>query len=185
MPRPATSGSSSDAAASTSSDASRRCARSITAAGPSSSSIAWSIPAGRPRAARRRTVITRPISSGSPFNRGDFMSLTGFQQFCLVTLRTAIGWHFAYEGFYKLMLPGWNRAGERVAAWSAAGYLKGATGPFADTFHHLAANPSMVHTVDLVVPIGLLVVGLSLMLGLFTQIGCAGAMLFLATFYLS
>ena len=113
------------------------------------------------------------------------MSLTGFQQFCLVTLRTAIGWHFAYEGFYKLMLPGWNRAGERVAAWSAAGYLKGATGPFADTFHHLAANPSMVHTVDLVVPIGLLVVGLSLMLGLFTQIGCAGAMLFLATFYLS
>ena len=44
------------------------------------------------------------------------MRLSGFQQFCLITLRTAIGWHFAYEGFYKLMLPGWTRGGERVAA---------------------------------------------------------------------
>ena len=58
------------------------------------------------------------------------MQLSAFQQFFLVTLRTVIGWHFAYEGFYKLMLPGWTRAGERVASFSAAGYLKGATGPF-------------------------------------------------------
>jgi len=55
------------------------------------------------------------------------MHLTAFQQFCLVTLRTVIGWHFAYEGFYKLMLPGWSRTGQLVGAWSAAGYLKGAT----------------------------------------------------------
>lgn len=113
------------------------------------------------------------------------MQLTGFQQFCLVTLRTVIGWHFAYEGFYKLMLPGWTRAGERVAAWSAAGYLKGATGPFASLFHSLAAQPGTMHAVDLAVPIGLLVVGLSLMLGLLTQFGCLGAIAFLAMFYLS
>jgi len=113
------------------------------------------------------------------------MSLTGFQQFCLVALRTVIGWHFAYEGFYKLMLPGWSRTGERLASWSAAGYLKGATGPLAPVFHGLAANASLMHAIDLMVPIGLLLVGLSLMLGLLTQMGCAGAMLFLVTFYVS
>jgi thiosulfate dehydrogenase (quinone) large subunit len=113
------------------------------------------------------------------------MRLSGFQQFCLIALRTAIGWHFAYEGFYKLMLPGWTRGGERVAAWSAAGYLKGATGPFAAMFHNMAGNAPMMHAVDLLVPIGLLLVGLSLMLGLLTQLGCLGALGFLTLFYLS
>jgi thiosulfate dehydrogenase [quinone] large subunit len=113
------------------------------------------------------------------------MRLTGFQQFCLITLRTVIGWHFAYEGFYKLMLPGWSRTGQLVGAWSAAGYLKGATGPLAPTFHRLAESTGTVHTVDMIVPFGLLVVGLSLMLGLLTQLGCTGAIAFLALFYLS
>jgi thiosulfate dehydrogenase (quinone) large subunit len=113
------------------------------------------------------------------------MRLTGFQQFSLVTLRTAIGWQFAYEGFYKLMLPGWTRGGERIAAFSAEGYLRSATGPFASMFHSMASHPALTHAIDLAVPIGLLVVGLSLMLGLFTQIGCAGAMAFLLLFYLS
>ena len=113
------------------------------------------------------------------------MRLTGFQQLCLVTLRTAIGWHFAYEGFYKLMLPGWTRTGERIAEWSAAGYLKGATGPVAPLFHSMAGNASLMNAVDLLVPLGLFLVGMSLMLGLFTQVGCLGAMGFLAMFYLS
>jgi thiosulfate dehydrogenase (quinone) large subunit len=113
------------------------------------------------------------------------MRLTGFQQFCLVSLRTVVGWHFAYEGFYKLMLPGWSRDGHPLPAWTAAGYLKGASGPFAATFHSLAASPGIAHAVDIAVPLGLLLVGLSLMLGLLTEIGCAGAALFLAMFYLS
>jgi len=113
------------------------------------------------------------------------MRLTGFQQFCVVTLRTVIGWHFAYEGFYKLMLPGWSRTGQRIAAWSAEGYLKGATGPLASVFHNLAGHAGTMHAVDLMVPIGLLLVGLSLMLGLLTQLGCLGAIAFLAMFYLS
>lgn len=113
------------------------------------------------------------------------MRLTGFQQLALVLLRTAIGWHFAYEGFYKLMLPGWAPTGQHVAAWSADGYLKGATGPLAPFFHDLAAQPGTLQVVDVVIPIGLLLVGLSLMLGLLTQFGCLGAIAFLATFYLS
>jgi len=111
--------------------------------------------------------------------------LTGFQQFALIALRIAVGWQFAYEGFYKLMLPGWTRAGERLAPFSAAGYLKGATGPLAPVFHSMAANAGAMHAVDVIVPVGLLLVGLSLMLGLFTRLGCAGAMAFLALFYLS
>jgi len=113
------------------------------------------------------------------------MRLTGFQQFCLVTLRTAIGWHFAYEGFYKLMLPGWTRTGERIAEWSAAGYLKGATGPAAPLFHSTAGNASLMNVVDMAIPIGLFLVGMSLMLGLLTQVGCFGAIGFLTMFYLS
>ena len=47
--------------------------------------------------------------------------LTGFQQFALIALRIAVGWQFAYEGFYKLMLPGWTRAGvSRTSALRSA-----------------------------------------------------------------
>jgi len=95
------------------------------------------------------------------------------------------GWHFAYEGFYKLMLPGWSRSGQLMAPFSAQGYLRGATGPLAALFHGVAGNASMMHAVDIAVPLALLLVGLSLMLGLFTQSGCAGAIAFLALFYLS
>jgi len=62
------------------------------------------------------------------------MHLTGLQQFSLIALRTVIGWHFAYEGFYKLMLPGWSRSGQLIAPFSAEGYLKAASGPLAPLF---------------------------------------------------
>jgi thiosulfate dehydrogenase [quinone] large subunit len=107
------------------------------------------------------------------------------RSFSLVALRTLIGWHFAYEGYYKLMLPAWSRDGGLVAPFSAAGYLRSATGPLAGVFHSMAVHPTLVHATDLAVPIGLLLVGLSLMLGLFTQLGCAGAIAFLTLFYLS
>ena len=105
--------------------------------------------------------------------------------FWLVALRTLIGWHFAYEGYYKLMTPGWAPGGGVVPAFSAAGYLRSASGPLAGVFHAMASHPSIVHATDATVPIALLLVGLSLMLGLFTQLGCAGAIAFLALFYLS
>ena len=143
---------------------------------------------GSPKAgatANREVVISQRGLALSSKEMNAMMRLTGFQQFCLVTLRTVIGWHFAYEGIYKLMLPGWSRTGQLVAAWSAEGYLKGATGPMAPVFHRMAQNADAVHAVDIIVPLGLLIVGLSLMLGLLTQIGCVGAMAFLAMFYLS
>ncbi len=110
-------------------------------------------------------------------------TLSRAQGVTLVLLRTLIGWHFLYEGYYKLMLPAWTRGGTPIGKWSAAGYLAAATGPLAGVFHALSASSGPV--IDLAVPIGLTLVGLSLMLGLFTRVGCWGAMAMLALFYLS
>ena len=110
--------------------------------------------------------------------------MTSFQQVSLVLLRTLIGWHFFYEGYTKLLQPAWSRAGAPVAAWSSAGYLKAATGPFADGFHALG-NASWIGTLDIVIASALVAVGVSLLLGLFTQIGCLGAFGLLAMFYVS
>jgi thiosulfate dehydrogenase [quinone] large subunit len=105
------------------------------------------------------------------------------QAIALVLLRTLVGWHFLYEGYYKLVLPAWTRGGTPIGKWSAAGYLAAASGPLAGAFHALgtSAGPS----IDVAVPLGLVLIGLSLMLGLFTRVGCWGAMLMLGLFYLS
>jgi len=110
--------------------------------------------------------------------------MSAFQQVALVVLRTLIGWHFLYEGYTKLLHPAWGRAGAPVAAWSSAGYLNAATGPFAGMFHALGSSP-WIGTVDVGVAIVLVAVGVSLMLGFFTQTGCLGAIGLLAMFYLS
>jgi thiosulfate dehydrogenase (quinone) large subunit len=110
--------------------------------------------------------------------------MSRLQRITLVLLRTLIGWHFLYEGYTKLLQPAWSRAGAPVAAWSSAGYLKAATGPFAETFHALGSS-SWIGTIDVAVAAALVLVGLSLILGFFTQLGCAGALALLAMFYLS
>jgi thiosulfate dehydrogenase [quinone] large subunit len=112
------------------------------------------------------------------------LQLLGSQQTALVLLRTLIGWHFLYEGYTKLLQPAWGRAGAPLSAWSSAGYLKAATGPFAEAFHALG-NTSWIGNLDVAIAIALVAVGLSLMLGFFTQAGCAGAVGLLAMFYLS
>ncbi len=106
------------------------------------------------------------------------------QAVTLVLLRTLIGWHFLYEGYYKLALPAWSTTGQPLAQWSAAGYLRAATGPFASVFHAMAAT-RVVPWVDTLVPIALVLIGLSLTLGLFTRLGCWGAIALLSLFYLA
>jgi thiosulfate dehydrogenase [quinone] large subunit len=106
------------------------------------------------------------------------------QEVALVVLRTLVGWHFLYEGFVKLWWPAWTRDGWPLGRWSSAGYLRTATGPLADAFRSLA-DSSWLPLVDMLVAWGLVLVGLSLMLGLFTQAGCAGALALLTVFYLS
>jgi len=110
--------------------------------------------------------------------------LSRFEATSLVLLRTLIGWHFLYEGYYKLLLPGWTHAGAPLGSWSAAGYLKASSGPLGGIFRALGQS-SMAPWVDILVPIALVAVGLSLMLGLFTQLGGWGALAMLSLFYLA
>lgn len=112
------------------------------------------------------------------------LGLTTLQQWGLIVLRTVIGWHFLYEGYVKLLGPMWTRAGVPLQPFSSAGYLRGATGPFADFFHAVAASP-WVTTLDVIVAWTLFAAGLFLLLGLFTQLGCALAAALLAMFYVS
>jgi thiosulfate dehydrogenase [quinone] large subunit len=114
----------------------------------------------------------------------DHLSLTRTQQTAVVVLRILIGWHFLYEGVVKLVWPAWTRAGVPMGHFSSAGYLRSSTGPFAHVFRAFA-DVSWLPWVDLLMAWGLLLVGLALMLGLFTQLACAGALALLALFYLS
>lgn len=105
------------------------------------------------------------------------------QQTALVALRTLIGWHFLYEGYYKIVSPAWSAEGDPLGPWTSAGYLKGASGPLAGLFQRLI-DAGWTPLIDNTVEAGLLLIGLSLMLGLFTKAGCWGALLLLSLFYL-
>ena len=106
------------------------------------------------------------------------------QQTLLVVLRTLIGWHFLYEGYVKLLRPAWGPDGAPLAAWSSAGYLRVATGPLAGVFHSLA-DSAWIGATDSAVAIALVAIGLSLILGWLTQLGCGGALLLLTLFYVT
>src|SRR5262245_49852981 len=82
------------------------------------------------------------------------------------------------------MVPGWSRDGHLLAPWTAVGYLKAASGPLAGLFHQLVLSGASAW-IDRLVPVALATVGLSLILGLLTQLGCWGALAFLGLFYLS
>jgi thiosulfate dehydrogenase [quinone] large subunit len=110
--------------------------------------------------------------------------LSSVQQVALVVLRTLIGWHFAYEGYFKLLHPAWSRGGAPLERFSSIGYLRNAAGPMADLFHWLA-RPEWIPYIDTAVAVALLAAGLMLMLGLLTQLGCALAIALLSLFYLS
>jgi thiosulfate dehydrogenase [quinone] large subunit len=105
------------------------------------------------------------------------------QQFALIALRTVIGWHFLYEAYYKIRSPAWSPVGTPLARWTSAGYLKGASGPLAGLFQRMV-DAGLTPWIDRTVKISLLLIGLSLILGLFTKFGSWGALLFLSMFYL-
>ena len=100
--------------------------------------------------------------------------LSRWQMIAITVLRVAIGWHFLYEGIAKISSP----------SWSAAGYLKQARGPFAGLFKSLAAQPNLLANADFVTMWGLTLVGLLLILGLFTRLASLGAIGFILLFYL-
>ena len=92
----------------------------------------------------------------------------------ITVLRVVVGWHFLYEGVAKLTSP----------SWSAAGYLKQARGPFAELFKWLASQPNLLANADLITMWGLTLVGVFLILGLFTRLASVAGIGLILLFYL-
>lgn len=101
--------------------------------------------------------------------------LSGRQATWLVLLRVAIGWHFLYEGLVKVFNP----------SWSPLGYLMDSKGIFAPLFTAMASNPTVLGAVDFLNQWGLVLIGLGLILGVFTRWATAAGMLLLVFYYLS
>ncbi len=97
------------------------------------------------------------------------------QLWILVVLRVAIGWHLLYEGIVKVMNPN----------WSSVGYLMDSKGWFAGIFLDIASNPGLLQAADFLNMWGLILIGLGLILGLFTRVSIIGGIALLALYYLS
>jgi thiosulfate dehydrogenase [quinone] large subunit len=100
-------------------------------------------------------------------------NFTNLQVFFLVTLRIIIGWYFLYEGLVKIANPD----------WSSFGYLMDSQGPFAGIFHSMVAKANTVAIIDMLNKWGLALIGLGLILGLFTQLATFFGMLLLIMYY--
>ena len=113
--------------------------------------------------------------SFSKFLTGKSVEFSNSQLSLLVVLRLVIGWHFLYEGLLKILNPN----------WTSAGYLLDSKGIFAGIFESIAMNPGALSVVDFLNAWGLSLVGLGLILGLFTQLATIGGIALLAFYYLS
>jgi thiosulfate dehydrogenase [quinone] large subunit len=97
------------------------------------------------------------------------------QLWVLVILRVAIGWHMLYEGVVKLMNPN----------WSSIGYLMDSEGFLSGTFQSWASNPGLLNVIDFLNVWGLILVGLGLILGLFSKLSSIGGIALLSLYFLS
>lgn len=87
-------------------------------------------------------------------------------------LRIALGWIFFYAGITKVLDP----------TWSAAGLLNNAqTFP---TFYHWLASPDILVAINFVNKWALLVLGVSLILGLFVRLSSSMGIALMALYYL-
>jgi uncharacterized membrane protein YphA (DoxX/SURF4 family) len=84
-------------------------------------------------------------------------------------LRIVIGWHFLYEGMIKVLDP----------AWSARSFLEGSRWILGDFFRLLASGDTILVIVNYANSYGLTLIGLALILGLFTRFAswCGAGML--------
>jgi len=93
----------------------------------------------------------------------------------LTILRIAIGWHFLYEGLVKLINP----------EWTARPFLEGSRWIFGDLFRWLISGNTGMWIVDTFNAYGLTIIGIALILGLFTRVALWSGVILLATYYLA
>ena len=109
-----------------------------------------------------------------------------FSQIAVRILGIAIGWHFLYEGCWKL---GWHFLYEgcwklvQKDGWSCLSYLNAAQGPLAPVFKWMAEQAWIVSTGDWAVQIGLVAIGLALITGVCARYAALGGIALMAMFY--
>jgi thiosulfate dehydrogenase [quinone] large subunit len=104
-------------------------------------------------------------------NGGGDLEISNWKKLLLVVLRFAVGWHFFYQGFGKLTWP----------YWTAEGYLNASWGPF----EMIAENPTLLLLADYAMMWGLLLIGLMLMIGLFTRIAAIAGICLLGLIFVA
>jgi len=103
------------------------------------------------------------------------MRYTKLQSFALVILRITIGWHFLYEGGVKILNPHWTAKSYLL---DSGGFLKG-------FFELIAGNQTLLSVSDSANAWGLALIGLSLLLGIFTRYSSIAGIVLLLLYYLS
>ncbi len=97
------------------------------------------------------------------------------QRYTLVALRLLIGWHLLYEGFSKLLVPNWSSMGFlSESKWILTGISK-----------WIISSPGVLHAVDFLNTWGLILIGLGLILGLFTKAAAISGAILLFVYYLN
>ncbi|HNW59118.1 MAG TPA: DoxX family membrane protein [bacterium] len=99
--------------------------------------------------------------------------LSGLQWTLLTALRMVIGWHYLYEGVAKLI----------KGNWSAYGFLMESKWILAGFFHSLAGNSAVLAVVNTLNIWGLILIGLGLILGLFTRLAAGAGILLILLYY--
>ena len=103
------------------------------------------------------------------------IGISGPQRISLVALRILIGWHCLYEGIVKLLNP----------YWSSAPFLLESKGWLSNWFISLAADGGKLHIIDLMNIWGLILIGLGLIVGIYTRWAAAAGALLLVLYYLA
>lgn len=98
--------------------------------------------------------------------------MTKFQKISLFLLRVSLGWVFFWAGITKILNP----------AWSAAGFLNSAK-TFPSLFHWFA-SPTILPVTNFMNEWGLLLLGLSLILGVFVRWSAPLGALLMVLYYL-
>ena len=93
----------------------------------------------------------------------------------LALLRIVVGWHFLYEGLTKIFNP----------AWSARPYLEGSRWIFGDFFRWLSSGDTGLQIINIANEWGLTLIGIALILGIFTRLASWAGIVMLAMYYLA
>lgn len=102
-------------------------------------------------------------------------TFTRWQNISLVLMRVLIGWHLLHEGMVKLL----------DANWTSLDYLKESKWILSGIFTYITEHPGVLKVVDCINIWGLIAIGISLIIGLFTRYAILTGIVLLSLYYLA